>query len=168
MLFADADIMVFGLICVLERLQILMVMNEAVTMVAPPNPLNIITALTSAFKSQNGKAASSMCIAQLLKQNMGQLGKLMQQGKLTAIQIQQVHLLLNQVRFVLSHLGILSVAERLVLPESSSELWFEPEHFQTGPCVWSGVQHNVRIEPIIRFGVQLMPENTEPIRTHSN
>ncbi|KAG1801036.1 uncharacterized protein HD556DRAFT_1503211 [Suillus plorans] len=58
-------------------------------MVAPPNPLNIITALTSAFKSQNGKAASSMCIAQLLKQNMGQLGKLMQQGKLTAIQIQQ-------------------------------------------------------------------------------
>ncbi|KAG1751352.1 AFG1-like ATPase-domain-containing protein [Suillus paluster] len=57
---------------------------------AHPNPANIITALTSAFKSQNGEAASSTRIAQLLEQNMGQLGELMRQGKLTAVQIQQL------------------------------------------------------------------------------
>ncbi|KAG2363310.1 transcription initiation factor TFIID subunit A-domain-containing protein [Suillus spraguei] len=65
-----------------------MATNEAAT--APPNPANIITALTSAFKTQNGEAASSTRIAQLLEQNMGQLGELMRQGKLTAVQIQQL------------------------------------------------------------------------------
>jgi transcription initiation factor TFIID subunit 12 len=78
-----------------------MATNEATaTTAAPPNPANIITALTSAFKSQNGEAASSTRIAQLLEQNMGQLGELMRQGKLTAVQIQQVRRLLNQVRFI--------------------------------------------------------------------
>ncbi|KAG1746863.1 transcription initiation factor TFIID subunit A-domain-containing protein [Suillus lakei] len=67
-----------------------MATNEAATTAAPPNPANIITALTSAFKSQNGEAASSTRIAQLLEQNMGQLGELMRQGKLTAVQIQQL------------------------------------------------------------------------------
>jgi transcription initiation factor TFIID subunit 12 len=68
-----------------------MATNEATaTTAAPPNPANIITALTSAFKSQNGEAASSTRIAQLLEQNMGQLGELMRQGKLTAVQIQQL------------------------------------------------------------------------------
>ncbi|KAG2071998.1 hypothetical protein BDR04DRAFT_1191652 [Suillus decipiens] len=66
-----------------------MATNEATTAV-PGNPTNIITALTSAFKSQNGEAASSSRIAQLLEQNMGQLGELMRQGKLTAVQIQQL------------------------------------------------------------------------------
>jgi len=66
----------------------------------PPNPANIITALTTAFKTQNGEALSGPRIAQLLEQNMGQLGELMRQGKLTAVQIQQVRLLLNQVRFI--------------------------------------------------------------------
>lgn len=67
-----------------------MATNEAATPSVPPNPANIITALTSAFKSQNGEAASSTRIAQLLEQNMGQLGELMRQGKLTAVQIQQL------------------------------------------------------------------------------
>ncbi|KAG2051540.1 hypothetical protein BDR06DRAFT_958787 [Suillus hirtellus] len=68
-----------------------MATNEAATTTAaPPNPANIITALTSAFKSQNGEAASSTRIAKLLEQNMGQLGELMRQGKLTAVQIQQL------------------------------------------------------------------------------
>ncbi|KAG2352206.1 transcription initiation factor TFIID subunit A-domain-containing protein [Suillus spraguei] len=67
-----------------------MATNEAATTAAPGNPMNIITALTSAFKSQNGEAASSSRIAQLLEQNMGQLGELMRQGKLTAVQIQQL------------------------------------------------------------------------------
>ncbi|KAG2107725.1 transcription initiation factor TFIID subunit A-domain-containing protein [Suillus discolor] len=89
-----------------------MATNEAATTTAPPNPANIITALTSAFKSQNGEAASNTRIAQLLEQNMGQLGELMRQGKLTAVQIQQVRLLLNQVRFVLSHLGLKDYAEK--------------------------------------------------------
>ncbi|KAG1820744.1 hypothetical protein EV424DRAFT_1472464 [Suillus variegatus] len=76
-----------------------MATNEAATTTAaPPNPANIITALTSAFKSQNGEAASSTRIAQLLEQNMGQLGELMRQGKLTAVQIQQVRRLLNQLK----------------------------------------------------------------------
>lgn len=67
-----------------------MATNEAASTVAPPNPASIITALTSAFKTQNGEAASSTRIAQLLEQNMGQLGELMRQGKLTAVQIQQL------------------------------------------------------------------------------
>lgn len=67
-----------------------MATNEAAATSAPPTPANIITALTSAFKSQNGEAASSTRIAQLLEQNMGQLGELMRQGKLTAVQIQQL------------------------------------------------------------------------------
>jgi transcription initiation factor TFIID subunit 12 len=66
---------------------------------APTNPANIITALTTAFK-QNGEALSGPRIAQLLEQNMGQLGELMRQGKLTAQQIQQVRRALSQVRFI--------------------------------------------------------------------
>ncbi|OJA12653.1 hypothetical protein AZE42_08699 [Rhizopogon vesiculosus] len=60
-----------------------MATNEAAS--AAPNPANIITALTSVFKSPNGES-----LAQLLEQNMGQLGELMRQGKLTAVQIQQL------------------------------------------------------------------------------
>jgi transcription initiation factor TFIID subunit 12 len=65
-----------------------------------PANANIITALSTAFKNQNGEALSGPRIAQLLEQNMGQLGELMRQGKLTAVQIQQVRRLLNQVRFI--------------------------------------------------------------------
>jgi transcription initiation factor TFIID subunit 12 len=67
---------------------------------ASANSANIITALSTAFKNQNGEALSGPRIAQLLEQNMGQLGELMRQGKLTAVQIQQVRRLLNQVRFI--------------------------------------------------------------------
>jgi hypothetical protein len=56
----------------------------------------------------------------------------------------------------------------LVLPESSSELWFECEPFQTGPSVWSEVWPTVRTEPIIRFSVQLMPQICEPVQTCPN
>ncbi|KIJ68128.1 hypothetical protein HYDPIDRAFT_165832 [Hydnomerulius pinastri MD-312] len=57
---------------------------------APPNPANIITALGNAFKSQNGEPITGERIAQLLAQNMGQLGELARQGKLNAQQIQQL------------------------------------------------------------------------------
>jgi transcription initiation factor TFIID subunit 12 len=80
-----------------------MATNEAAaatTASTPPNPANLITALTTAFKLQSGEAASGARIAQLLEQNMGHLGELMRQGKLTAAQIQQVRLLVNQVRFL--------------------------------------------------------------------
>jgi transcription initiation factor TFIID subunit 12 len=70
-----------------------MATNEAAP--AVPNPANIITALTSVFKSPNGES-----LAQLLEQNMGQLGELMRQGKLTAVQIQQVRRILKEVRFL--------------------------------------------------------------------
>lgn len=56
----------------------------------PPNPANIITALGNAFKSQNGESITGERIAQLLAQNMGQLGELARQGKLNPQQIQQV------------------------------------------------------------------------------
>lgn len=74
--------------------------TSAATASTPPNPANLITALTTAFKLQSGEAASGARIAQLLEQNMGHLGELMRQGKLTAAQIQQVRLLVNQVRFL--------------------------------------------------------------------
>ena len=51
---------------------------------------NIITALGNAFKSQTGDPLSGEHIAQLLIQNMSQLGELAKQGKLTQQQIQQV------------------------------------------------------------------------------
>lgn len=57
---------------------------------APQNPANIITALGNAFKSQNGEPITGERIAQLLAQNMGQLGELARQGKLNPQQIQQV------------------------------------------------------------------------------
>ncbi len=51
---------------------------------------NIITALGNAFKSQTGDPLSGEHIAQLLIQNMSQLGELAKQGKLTQQQINQV------------------------------------------------------------------------------
>ncbi|KAF8843035.1 hypothetical protein BDN67DRAFT_898098 [Paxillus ammoniavirescens] len=57
---------------------------------APQNPANIITALGNAFKSHNGEPITGERIAQLLAQNMGQLGELARQGKLNAQQIQQL------------------------------------------------------------------------------
>ena len=51
---------------------------------------NIITALGNAFKSQTGDPLSGERIAQLLLQNMGQLGELAKQGKLNQQQIMQV------------------------------------------------------------------------------
>jgi len=54
------------------------------------NPANIITALGNAFKNQNGEPITGERIAQLLAQNMGQLGELARQGKLNSQQIQQV------------------------------------------------------------------------------
>ncbi|KAI0692023.1 transcription initiation factor TFIID subunit A-domain-containing protein [Cerioporus squamosus] len=65
----------------------------------PPNPgqastsqqtANIITALGNAFKSQTGDPLSGEHIAQLLIQNMSQLGELAKQGKLSQQQINQV------------------------------------------------------------------------------
>jgi transcription initiation factor TFIID subunit 12 len=52
---------------------------------------SIITALGSAFKSQTGEPLSGDKIAQLLLQNMPQLGELAKQGKLNQQQIMQVH-----------------------------------------------------------------------------
>jgi len=57
---------------------------------APQNPANIITALGNAFKNQNGESITGERIAQLLAQNMGQLGELARQGKLNHQQIQQL------------------------------------------------------------------------------
>ncbi|KAI6157648.1 transcription initiation factor TFIID subunit A-domain-containing protein [Pisolithus tinctorius] len=54
------------------------------------SPANIITALGNAFKNQNGEPITGERIAQLLAQNMGQLGELARQGKLNAQQIQQL------------------------------------------------------------------------------
>ena len=54
------------------------------------NPANIITALGNAFKNQNRESITGERIAQLLAQNMSQLGDLARQGKLNARQIQQV------------------------------------------------------------------------------
>lgn len=51
---------------------------------------NIITALGSAFKSQTGEPVSNDKIAQLLIQNMAQLGELAKQGKLNQQQIMQL------------------------------------------------------------------------------
>lgn len=51
---------------------------------------NIITALGAAFKSQTGDPLSGEKIAQLLLQNMNQLGELAKQGKLNHQQIMQV------------------------------------------------------------------------------
>ncbi|KAG9316746.1 transcription initiation factor TFIID subunit A-domain-containing protein [Chiua virens] len=57
---------------------------------ATQSPANIITALGNAFKNQNGEPIASERIAQLLAQNMGQLGELARQGKLSPQQIQQL------------------------------------------------------------------------------
>ncbi|KIP05580.1 hypothetical protein PHLGIDRAFT_146519 [Phlebiopsis gigantea 11061_1 CR5-6] len=51
---------------------------------------NIITALGSAFKTQTGEPLSGDKIAQLLLQNMPQLGELAKQGKLNQQQIMQL------------------------------------------------------------------------------
>ncbi|KAF9237566.1 transcription initiation factor TFIID subunit A-domain-containing protein [Melanogaster broomeanus] len=67
-----------------------MATNETPATPTPQNPANIITALGNAFKSQNGEPVPSERIAQLLAQNMGQLGELARQGKLNAQQIQQL------------------------------------------------------------------------------
>jgi len=60
---------------------------------AQPNsgtPNNIITALGQVFKAQTGDSMSSERIAQMLVTNMGQLGELAKQGKLSHTQIMQV------------------------------------------------------------------------------
>ncbi|KAG8214055.1 transcription initiation factor TFIID subunit A-domain-containing protein [Butyriboletus roseoflavus] len=69
-----------------------MAMNSTNTSESPvsQNPANIITALGNAFKSQNGESITGERIAQLLAQNMGQLGELARQGKLNPQQIQQL------------------------------------------------------------------------------
>ena len=54
------------------------------------NATNIITALGAAFKNQTGDPLSGEKIAQLLLQNMPQLGELCKQGKLNQAQIMQV------------------------------------------------------------------------------
>jgi transcription initiation factor TFIID subunit 12 len=72
-----------------------MATSETPTTPTPQNPANIITALGNAFKSQNGEPITGERIAQLLAQNMGQLGELARQGKLNAQQIQQVRLYLG-------------------------------------------------------------------------
>ncbi|OBZ70672.1 Transcription initiation factor TFIID subunit 12 [Grifola frondosa] len=54
------------------------------------NTANIITALGNAFKSQTGDPMSGDRIAQLLLQNMSQLGELAKQGKLNQAQILQL------------------------------------------------------------------------------
>ena len=54
------------------------------------NATNIITALGAAFKNQTGDPLSGEKIAQLLLQNMPQLGELCKQGKLNPNQIAQV------------------------------------------------------------------------------
>ena len=64
--------------------------SESPATSAPQNPTNIITALGNAFKIQNGEPITPERIAQLLAQNMGQLGELARQGKLNQQQIQQV------------------------------------------------------------------------------
>lgn len=51
---------------------------------------SIITALGTAFKTQTGEPLSGEKIAQLLLQNMAQLGELAKQGKLNQQQIMQV------------------------------------------------------------------------------
>ncbi|KAA1471818.1 hypothetical protein DENSPDRAFT_837914 [Dentipellis sp. KUC8613] len=51
---------------------------------------NIITALGNAFKQSTGDPPSSERIAQMLLQNMGQLGELAKQGKLNHQQIMQL------------------------------------------------------------------------------
>ncbi|KAL4074075.1 transcription initiation factor TFIID subunit A-domain-containing protein [Scleroderma citrinum] len=65
--------------------------TPATTSQAPSSsPANIITALGNAFKNQNGEPITGERIAQLLAQNMGQLGELARQGKLNSQQIQQL------------------------------------------------------------------------------
>jgi hypothetical protein len=78
---------------------------------APQNPANIITALGNAFQSQNGEPITGERIAQLLAQNMGQLGELARQGKLNPQQIQQVRFdgcVLSSDRLITSPLCVAS------------------------------------------------------------
>ena len=53
-------------------------------------PTNVITALGNAFKAQRGDPMSDEQIAQVLLQNMPQLGELARQGKLTQTQMSRV------------------------------------------------------------------------------
>jgi len=54
------------------------------------NTHNIIQALGTAFKSQTGDALNNNQIAKLLQANIGQLGQLAKDGKLSQQQILQV------------------------------------------------------------------------------
>lgn len=76
--------------------------SESPATPAPQNPANIITALGNAFKSQNGDPVPGERIAQLLAQNMGQLGELARQGKLSPQQIQQVRAWLEGISCVIT------------------------------------------------------------------
>ncbi len=68
------------------------------------NATNIITALGAAFKNQTGDPLSGEKIAQLLLQNMPQLGELCKQGKLNPSQIAQVSLvMLHDVILAVAH-----------------------------------------------------------------
>ncbi|KAH9947573.1 transcription initiation factor TFIID subunit A-domain-containing protein [Amylocystis lapponica] len=70
-----------------------MAQNQQQPPAVPPNPAaanNIITALGNAFKTQTGDPVSGDRIAQLLIQNMSQLGELAKQGKLNQAQILQL------------------------------------------------------------------------------
>ncbi|KAH7920715.1 hypothetical protein BV22DRAFT_1114755 [Leucogyrophana mollusca] len=70
---------------------ITMATNEAPGASNSAATANIITALGNAWKDQNGGGPlSGERIAQLLVQNMGQLGELAKQGKLNSQQIQQL------------------------------------------------------------------------------
>lgn len=58
-----------------------------------PNAMTIITALGNAFKSQTGGQLDNTQIAKLLQNNIGQLGQLAKEGKLSQQQILQVRAL---------------------------------------------------------------------------
>jgi len=53
----------------------------------------------------------------------------------------------------------------LVLPRSGSEPWFEPEPFRTELMVRSKVRPRPRTEPLERFGVRLVVNGFERVRT---
>ena len=53
-------------------------------------PTNVMTALGNAFKAQRGDSMSGEQIAQVLLQNMPQLGESARQGKLTQTQMSRV------------------------------------------------------------------------------
>ncbi|KAI6000581.1 transcription initiation factor TFIID subunit A-domain-containing protein [Pisolithus albus] len=84
------------------------------------SPANIITALGNAFKSQNGEPITGERIAQLLAQNMGQLGELARQGKLNAQQIQQVCTHLVALTPLGASDGLKEYAERYKTPAAGA------------------------------------------------